>query len=118
MRSTLFLITTGTTASRREKRDRRAKSKEMVALDVISPDQNVPVILENFYSSFTSESAFQAFYAEWLTTNYCDSKPISPQAWMVSDGCASVLPQLNCTHEKADDRVMFHICRTCQDLHP
>ena len=94
-------------------RDRRAKSKEMVALDVISPNQNVPVILENFWSSSTSKSAFQAFYVEWLTTNYHGSKPlylgISPQAWIVSAGCASVFPQLNCTHEEADDRMMFHI---------
>ena len=96
------------------KRDRRAKSKEMVVPDVISPNQNVPVILENFWSSSTSKSAFQAFYVEWLTTNYCGSKPlylgISPQAWMVLAGCASVFPQLNCTlHEEADDRMMFHV---------
>ena len=58
-------------------RDRRAKSKEMVVLDVISPNQNVPVILENFWSSSTSKSAFQAFYVEWLTTNYCGSKPLA-----------------------------------------
>ena len=59
------------------KRDRRVKSKEMIVLDVISPNQNVPVILENFWSSSTSKSsAFQAFYVEWLTTNYCDFKPL------------------------------------------
>ena len=85
----------------------------MVVLDVISPNQNVPVILENFWSSSTSKSAFQAFYVEWFTTNYCGSKPlylgISPQAWMVLAGCASVFPQLNCTHEEAHDRMMFHV---------
>ena len=32
-------------------RDRRAKSKEMLLLDVISPNQNLPVVLENFWSS-------------------------------------------------------------------
>ena len=71
------------------------------------------MILENFWSSSTSKSVFQAFYVEWLTTNYCDSKPlylgISPQAWMVSAGYASVFPQLNCTHEEADDRMMSHV---------
>ena len=71
------------------------------------------VILENFWSSSTSKSAFQAFYVEWLTTNYCSSNPlylgISPQAWMVSAGCASRFPQLTCTHEEADDRMMFHV---------
>ena len=71
------------------------------------------MILENFWSSSTNKSAFQAFYVKWLTTNYHGSKPlylgISPQAWIVSAGCASVFPQLNCTHEEADDRMMFHI---------
>ena len=103
-------------------RDRRAKSKEMVVLDVISSNQNVPAILENFWSSSISKSAFQAFYVEWLTTNYCGSKPlylgISPQAWMVLAECASVFPQLNCTHEEAHDRMMFHVQDILSRLHP
>ena len=51
-------------------RERRGKSRELVVLDLISPNQNVPVVLENFWSSSISKSAFQAFYVEWLTTNY------------------------------------------------
>ena len=85
----------------------------MVVLDLISPNQNVPVVLENFWSSSISKSAFQAFYVEWLTTNYKDVKPlylgISPQSWFVSAGHASLFPRLNCTHEEADDRMMFHV---------
>ncbi|KAK5888952.1 hypothetical protein CesoFtcFv8_015000 [Champsocephalus esox] len=85
----------------------------MVVLDVISPNQNVPVVLENFWSSSISKTAFQAFYVEWLTTNDQGTKPlylgISPQAWTVSAGCASPFPRLNCTHEEADDRMMFHV---------
>ncbi|KAK5886569.1 hypothetical protein CesoFtcFv8_017591 [Champsocephalus esox] len=88
-------------------RERKGKSKEMVVLDVISPNQNVPVVLENFWSSSISKTAFQAFYVEWLTTNYQGTKPlylgISPQVWTVSAGCASPFPRLNCTHEEADD---------------
>ena len=42
-------------------KDRGSKSKEMVVLDVISPNQNVPVILENVWSSSTS---FQVFHIE------------------------------------------------------
>ncbi len=94
-------------------RERRAMSKELVVLDTISPNQNVPVVLENFWSSSISKTSFQVFYVEWLTTNYQDSKPlylgISPQAWMVSAGCASLFSRLNCTHEEADDRMMFHV---------
>ncbi len=94
-------------------RNRRAKSKEMVVLDAISPNQKVPVVLENFWSSSTSKTAFQAFYVKWLTTNYHGFKPlylgISPQAWLVSADSASLFPRLNCTHEEADDRMMFHV---------
>ena len=85
----------------------------MVVLDVILPNQNVPVVLENFWSSSISKTAFQAFYVEWLTTNYQGTKRlylgISPKAWMVSAGCASLFPRLNCTHKEADDRMMFHV---------
>ena len=34
---------------------------------------------------------------------------IAPQAWMVLAGFASAFPQLSCTNEKADDRMMFHM---------
>ena len=57
-------------------RERRAKSKDMIVLDVVAPNQNVPVILERFWSSSISKTAFQAFYVEWLTTNYQDTKPL------------------------------------------
>ena len=91
-------------------RNRKGKSKEMVVLDIILPNQKVPVV---FWSSSVSKTAFQAFYVDWLTTNYHDSKPlylgISPRAWLVSAGSASLFPRLNCTHEEADDRMMFHV---------
>lgn len=94
-------------------RKRRGKNKEMIVLDVISPNQNVPVLLENFWSSSVSKTAFQAFFAEWISANYRGTKPIylglSPQAWVVSARGASPFPRLNCTHEEADDRIMFHI---------
>lgn len=70
-------------------------------------------MIENFWSSSVSKTTFQAFYIEWLTTNYSGSKPlylgISPQAWVVSAGRAALFPRLNCTHEEADDRIMFHV---------
>ncbi len=92
-------------------RKRRGKSREMVVLDAISPNQNVPVVvIENFWSSSVSKTTFQALYVEWLTTNYSGSKPlylgISP---LVSAGHATLYPRLNCTHEEADDRIMFHV---------
>ena len=53
------------------------------------------------------------FYVEWLTTNYKGTKPlylgISPQAWIVSAASDTPFPRLNCKHEEADDRMMFHL---------
>ncbi|KAF3853607.1 hypothetical protein F7725_014295 [Dissostichus mawsoni] len=62
-------------------RERRGKSKDMVVLDVILPNQNVPVVLENFWSSSISKTAFQAFYVQWLTTNYQGTKPLYLVNW-------------------------------------
>ena len=85
----------------------------MIVLDSISPNHWVPVKLENFWSSSASKTEFQAFYVEWLKTNYDGNKPlylgISPKAWFVSAGRASPFPSLDCTHEEADDRMMFHV---------
>ena len=91
-------------------RDRRAKSKEMVALDAISPNQNVSVILENFWSSSTSKSV-----SKHSMLNGSPPIIVTPNlyilvyAWMVSAGYASVFPQLNSTHEEANVRMMFHV---------
>lgn len=94
-------------------RSRRGRNKEMIVLDVVSPNQNVPVRLENFWSSSTSKTAFQDFFVEWLGANYHGTKllylGIFPQAWVVSARGALPFPQLNCTHEEADDRMLFHI---------
>ena len=94
-------------------RKRRGKFTQMVVLDVISPNQKVPVVLENFWASSVSKTSFQVFYVEWLTTNYKGSKVlylgISPKSWHVSNGHASPFARLDCTHEEADDRMMYHI---------
>ena len=85
----------------------------MVVLDLICPNQNVPVVLENFWASSISKKAFQAFYVKWLTTNYNRIKKlylgIYPKTWLVSGGYASAFPRLDCTHEEADDRMMIHV---------
>ena len=96
-----------------EERMRRERSKEMIVLDLICPNQNVPIVLENFWASSISKKAFQAFYVEWLTTNYNGIKKlylvIYSKTWLVSGGHASAFPRLDCTHEEADDRMMIHV---------
>ena len=92
---------------------RRGKCKDMLVFDVVSPNQNVPVHLDKFWASSVSKTAFQAFYVEWLTSNYHGNKPlhlgIQPKSWRVSAGHVHHCPLLDCTHEEADDRIMFHI---------
>ena len=111
MRYTLYSIITERIVSKIEKRRRRGKSKEMIILDTISLNQTVPVVQEYSWLSSISKTFFQAFYFEWLSTNSKESKPlylgISPQAWLVSAGCASPFPILNWTHKEADNRMMI-----------
>ena len=75
--------------------------------------KKIPVLLDNLWMSSVSKTAFQIFFAKWLTSNHPSAKPlyigISPQAWVVSNGHASPFARLNCTHEGADDLMMFHI---------
>lgn len=69
--------------------------------------------LDKFWASSISKTAFQAFYVEWLTSNYNGNKPlhlgIQPKSWRVSDGHVHHFPLLDCAHEEADDRIMFHV---------
>ena len=90
---------------------RRGKCKEMLVFDVVSPNPNVPVHLDKFWASSVSKTAFQAFYVEWLTSNYHGNKPLhlGIHTWRVSAGHVHHFPLLDCTHEEADDRIMFHI---------
>ena len=111
MRYTMYSILTERMVSRIQRGEE--EESQIVVLDMISLNQNVPVVLEYSWLSSMSKTVLQAFFVEWLTTNYKDSKPlylgISPQAWLVSAGCASPFPRLNCTHKEADDRMMFHV---------
>ena len=92
---------------------RRGKCKERLVFDDILPNQNIPVHLDKFWASSISKTAFQAFNLEWLTSNYKGNKPlhlgIHPKSWRVAAGHAHHFPLLDCTHEKADDRIMFHV---------
>ena len=67
----------------------------MIVLDMISMNQNVPVVLENLRLSTINKTVFQAFYVEWLTTDYQYSKPVYLGAGLMSAGCASPFPRLN-----------------------
>ena len=100
-------------STRNAERKRRGKSNEMIVVDSISPSHRIPVKLENVWSSSVSKTTFQAFYAEWLRAKYSGTKPlylgISPNAWSVWAGRACPFPRLDCTHEEADDRMMFHV---------
>ena len=93
-----------------EERDRRAKFKEMIAVDAISQNQNVSVILENFWSSSTSKSV-----SKHSMLNGSSPIIVTPNlyilvyAWMVSTGYVSVFPQFNSMHEEANVRMIFHV---------
>ena len=62
------------------------------------------------YSSMRFQTLQMAYHGpNIVASNLYTCLGISPQAGMVLAGCASTFPQLNCTHEEADDRVMFHV---------
>ena len=62
-----------------------------------------------FWLSTINKTVFQAFYVDWLTTDYQYSKPVYLGAGLVSTGCASPFPRLNCTSKEVHTRMMFHV---------
>ena len=55
---------------------RRRKSKGMIVIDMISLNQNVPVVQEKVWLSTINKIVFQAFYVVWLTTDNQYAKPV------------------------------------------
>ena len=63
--------------------------REMARFDIVlDVNQNVPVVIENFWSSSVSKTAFQAFYVEWFTTNLQWFQTFIP--WHISTGVGGV----------------------------
>ena len=81
-------------------------------------DQPLPVEFDKFWALSSNKVSFQQFFIIWLTTNCNDNTNIylggshkeDESACMRIEGNSlEIVPILWCSHEEADDRMMFHM---------
>ena len=81
----------------------------MIVFDMILLNQNVPTVLKKLLVVYHQQNCVPGILSCVVITDYQNSKPVYFGAWLVSAGCASSFPRLNCTSKEADDRMMFHV---------
>ena len=79
--------------------------------------------MDKFWSSSSNKMQLQQSFIEWMKANYIAQKPLylggankedMTSCYKVVDGNITLQPLLKCTHEEADDRLMFHINHALQ----
>ena len=85
----------------------------MVVLDKISPNQSAPVVLENYghlpSAKLYSRCSMLSGLLPITKTPNLYTVVYHHKPWLVSTGCASPISRLNCKHEEADDRLIYHV---------
>ena len=89
-------------------RRRRRRSKEMIIFDKISLNEMLQWYY-NLLSVYCQQNCIPGILCWLAYYRYQQSKPVYLGTWLVSAGCASLFPTLNCTHKEADDEMMFHV---------
>ena len=100
-------------------RSRRTKSPGMLT-KLIRIEQPLPIEMEKFWSVSTNKVSFKKIFFEWVQTNCCDDKTLYFGGFHQEDEKMHLLVSspgkesqkellLRCTHEEADDRIMFHL---------
>ena len=99
-------------------RKSRKKSIEPVPVSINRVDQQLPSVIDSFWSSESNKEALQMRYIKWVSAKYTREKPIYLGGSLTGDifGCVKIVsgnlsdvPNLRCDHEEADDRLMLHI---------
>ena len=98
-------------------RNRRSKS-ESIETTIKRNDQPLPKELDKFWASNENKMKLQQHFIKYVLETYNEEKVVylggshldKPSSCIkISMGNAILVRMLNCEHEEADDRIMFHI---------
>ena len=100
-------------------RSRRA-TIEGIETVVNNADESLPVEIERFWNVAKNKVQFQQLFIKWIVDDVSSSEPSltiflggchkegDNLCYTVHNGNANPEPMLECSHEEADDRVLFH----------
>ena len=106
----------------------RTGRQKATAIDAIIENDNqpLPATTESFWVSSLNKKNLQTFFVNWLIKSYKDDKPLYLGGFLPSDltGCIQIISgvsnawrALQCDHERADERILFHINHAIQTEH-
>lgn len=99
-------------------RRRRSRKSKQIDISITSESQKLPVYMNMFLGSSINKEHFQQFFVKWIKEKYEGSKPIflgggsdghPTLCYRIQNKTINNIVELACTHEEADDRVIFHV---------
>ena len=102
-------------------RIRRSKAKgkkkvEALPVIILSGEQRLPASMDSFWPLSGNKLQLQRFTIDWISKNYTGNKPIylggahkenTSNCVVVQDNITIIIPELQCYHEEADDRILL-----------
>ena len=101
----------------------KTRHQKATAIDVIIEKDNQPLLatIESFRASSQNKEKLQMFFINWLIKSYKGNTPLYLGGFLSEDltGCIQIIGgvsnacrALQCDHEEADERILFHINQT------
>ena len=97
---------------------------EALPVTILSGEQRLPASMDSFWPLSGNKLQLQRFVIEWISKNYTGDKPIylagahkenSSKCVLVQNNITITIPELQCCHEEADDRILYHIQHLTND---
>ena len=110
-------------------RIRRLQSKtkkklKAIPVTILSGEQKLPASMESFWPLSSNKLQLQRFIISHIREKYTGAKPIylagaheddTGKCMLVQSEVVITIPELSCSHEEADDRILFHIQHITND---
>ena len=101
-------------------RQRRSQSLDAVRMTISNMTQPLPSASEfkRFWSMPENKVGLEQFFISWLIENYHGEKPVYlggchinavEKCFKLMNGTTTDIPELMCSYDEADDRIMFHL---------
>ena len=109
-------------------RQRRSQSSDAVRMTISNIAQSLPSAKEfkRFWSLSENKVGLEQFFISWMIENYQGEKPVYlggchrdgvDKCYQLKNGSLIDMPDLKCSYDEADDRIMFHLNNAVQIRH-
>ena len=104
----------------------RCQKATVINIIIEKDNQPLPATMESFWASSLNKENLQMFFINWLIKSYKYDKPLHLAGSLLGDltsfiqiicGVSNACRAVQCDHEEAAERILFHINHTIQTEH-